>query len=68
MLRDNIKLRFLHESEFLLISKLLDLCKEPYKTQSPLRQVLVFDLTDDGVWVLLSFFMMVMTQENLGSH
>lgn len=56
MLRDNIKLRFLHESELLLISKLLDLCKASYKVQSPLRQILVFDLTDDAGMGSFEFF------------
>lgn len=56
MLKDNIKLRFLCESEFLLISKLLSLCNTPYKMQSPLKQILVFDLTDDGGMGSFEFF------------
>lgn len=56
MLKDGSRLRFLHESEFLLISKLLDLCKAPYKVQSPLRQILIFDLTDDAGMGSFEFF------------
>ncbi|OPH37747.1 Uncharacterised protein [Moraxella lacunata] len=56
MLKDDIKLRFLRESELLLISKLLDLCTASYKLQSSLKQILVFDLTDDGGMGSLEFF------------
>lgn len=56
MLKDDIKLRFLCESELLLISKLLDLCTVSYKLQSSLEQILVFDLTDDGGMGSLEFF------------
>lgn len=56
MLKDDIKLRFLCESELLLIFKLLDLCTASYKLQSSLKQILVFDLTDDGGMGSLEFF------------